>query len=218
MDSRDAPNALPRRDFMKLSGLGAAALAAGATGCAPGDQAVRPQERDDPQWWTRLTFELEEKTLAELQEGMAGGRWSAREITKLYLDRIALLDRNGPKLRSVIETNPDALDIADALDGERREGRVRGPLHGIPILVKDNIDTADGMVTAAGSLALDGHHAAQDSWVAERLRAAGAILLGKANLSEWANFRSTNSSSGWSGRGGQCGNPYDEPHGLRSTA
>jgi amidase len=193
---------------MKLSGLGAAALAAGAAGCEPVDEAVRPQEREDTQWWTHLYFEIEEATLAELQEGMASGRLSARKITQLYLNRIALLNRNGPMLRAVIETNPDALDIADGLDRERREGSVRGPLHGIPILVKDNIDTADGMVTAAGSLALEGHFAARDSWVAERLRAAGAILLGKANLSEWANFRSTNSSSGWSGRGGQCGNPY----------
>lgn len=209
MDPRDPTvPAVGRRDFVKLSGLGAAALATGATGCGPGDVASRPADREDSEWWTRLSFELEEKTVAELQEGMAAGRWSAREITKLYLDRIALLDRNGPRLRSVIETNPDALEIADALDRERRDGRVRGPLHGIPILLKDNIDTADGMMTTAGSWALAGHHAPRDSWVAERLRAAGAILLGKANLSEWANFRSTNSTSGWSGRGGQCANPY----------
>lgn len=201
-------SSVARRDFVKLSGLGAAALAAGAVGCSPGDEPRRPEERENPEWWTRLSFELEEKTFVELQEGMASGRWTSREITELYLDRIALLDRNGPKLRSIIETNPDALEIADVLDRERREGGARGPLHGIPILVKDNIDTADGMMTTAGSYALEGHHAARDSWVAERLRAAGAVLLGKANLSEWANFRSTNSSSGWSGRGGQCGNPY----------
>ncbi len=209
MDSREpSASSVARRDFLKLSGLGAAALAAGAGSCAPADEARRPEGREEAPWWTRLTFELEEKTIAELQEGMASGRWTSREITGLYLDRIALLDRNGPKLRALIETNSEALRIADALDRERREGNVRGRLHGIPVIVKDNIDTADGMMTTAGSWALEGHHAARDAWVAERLRAAGAILLGKANLSEWANFRSTNSSSGWSGRGGQCANPY----------
>jgi len=207
-DPSSPASSVARRDFLKLSGLGAAALAAGSGSCTPGDEAHGPDAREDAQWWSRLAFELEEKTIAELQEGMASGRWTSRGITALYLDRIALLDRNGPKLRALIETNPEAPDIADVLDRERRQGRLRGPLHGIPVLVKDNIDTADGMTTTAGSLALEGHHAARDSWVAERLRAAGAIILGKANLSEWANFRSTNSSSGWSGRGGQCGNPW----------
>jgi amidase len=118
------------------------------------------------------------------------------------------VDREGPKLRSIIETNPDALDIARQLDEERAGGNLRGPLHGIPIVVKDNIDTADGMTTTAGSYALEGHIAAQDSHVAAQLRAGGAIILAKANLSEWANFRSTESTSGWSGRGGQCGNAF----------
>jgi amidase len=210
MDPREpssSPTNVGRRDFVKLSGLGAAALAAGATGCAA-EGGTDATSGADPQWWTTQGFELEEKTLAELQDGMTAGAWSAAGITKLYLDRIAALDRDGPRLRAVIETNAEALAIAEALDQERRDGRVRGPLHGIPILVKDNVDTADGMMTTAGSWALEGHRAAQDSWVAARLREAGAILLGKANLSEWANFRSTNSSSGWSGRGGQCGNPY----------
>lgn len=201
---------IPRRDFMKLSGLGAAALAAGASGCAPGDAAPRRstgmENADQP--WTTQAFELEEVTLADMQAGMASGKWTSRRITQLYLDRIEELDRNGPRLRAVIETNPDALAIAEQLDEERRNGQVRGPLHGVPILVKDNVDTADKMMTTAGSRALEGHHAARDSWVAEKLRAAGAVILGKANLSEWANFRSTNSSSGWSGRGGQCANPY----------
>jgi len=124
------------------------------------------------------------------------------------LDRIASMDTHGPMLRAVIETNPDALAIADALDAERKNGRIRGALHGIPLLVKDNIDTADRMTTTAGSLALEGSRPARDAHVAERLRAAGAILLGKTNLSEWANFRSTHASSGWSGRGGQARNPY----------
>jgi len=153
-------------------------------------------------------FELNEVSTEQLEEGMRSGRWTARRITELYLERIAAIDRAGPTLRSVIETNPDALDSADQLDGERRSGNVRGPLHGIPILLKDNVGTADRMTTTAGSFALEGSVPAQDAFIAQKLRAAGAILLGKANLSEWANFRSTHSSSGWSARGGQCRNPY----------
>ena len=133
---------------------------------------------------------------------------TAHSVTQQYLDRIHALDRTGPTLRSVIEINPDALSIADTLDRERKAGRVRGPLHGIPILVKDNINTTDRMTTTAGSYALAGSIPLQDATIAARLRAAGAILLGKTNLSEWANFRSTHSSSGWSGRGGQARNPY----------
>ena len=153
-------------------------------------------------------FALAEATIAELQEGLAGGEWTTRALAEAYLSRIGEIDGRGPALRSVLETNPDALAIADRLDRERREGRLRGPLHGVPVLVKDNIDTADRMTTTAGSLALAGWIPAEDSAVAARLREAGALLLGKANLSEWANFRSTRSSSGWSGRGGQCRNPY----------
>ena len=153
-------------------------------------------------------FPLEELTVAELQDRMRGGALKAEEITKLFLDRIESLDRNGPGLRAVIEINPDALAIARALDTERKGNKIRGPLHGIPVLIKDNIDTADRMQTTAGSLALLGQPAPHDSWVAEKLRAAGAIILGKTNLSEWANFRSTHSTSGWSGRGGQTQNPY----------
>jgi amidase len=153
-------------------------------------------------------FELEEKTIAELQAGMQSGQYSARSLVAQYIGRIDALDRQGPVLRHVLETNPEALAIADALDAERKAGRARGPLHGIPILVKDNIDTADRMSTSAGSLALAGSRAARDAFIIERLRAAGAIILGKSNLSEWANFRSTHSCSGWSGRGGQGRNPY----------
>jgi amidase len=153
-------------------------------------------------------FELEEATIAQLQEGMGSGRHTARSLAEAYLSRIESLDRHGPELRSMLDLNPDALAIADALDAERRSGRVRGPLHGIPVVVKDNIDTADRMTTTAGSLALEGSIAARDAFVVERLREAGAVILGKANLSEWANFRSTRSSSGWSGRGGQVRNPY----------
>jgi amidase len=153
-------------------------------------------------------FPLEEATVAQLQDWMASGRYSARQIAELYLRRIDEIDRNGPALRSVIEVNPDALSIADALDAERNAKGPRGLLHGIPILIKDNIDTADRMMTSAGSLALEGSVAAHDAFVVQRLRAAGVVILGKTNLSEWANFRSTHSTSGWSGRGGQVKNPY----------
>lgn len=153
-------------------------------------------------------FELEEAKIGELQRMMAAGQISSHRITQLYLERIAMLDRKGPALRAVIEVNPDALAIASQLDADRKARKLRGPLHGIPVLLKDNIDTHDRMTTTAGSLALEGSIPLRDSFIAAKLRAAGAILLGKTNLSEWANFRSTHSSSGWSGRGGQARNPY----------
>jgi amidase len=153
-------------------------------------------------------FALEEATIEQLQEWMQARRYTSRQIVDLYLERIEQIDRGGPALRSVIEVNPDARAIADALDAERSARGPRGPLHGIPILIKDNIDTADRMSTTAGSLALEGSIAPHDAFVVERLRAAGAVILGKTNLSEWANFRSTKSSSGWSARGGQTRNPY----------
>ncbi len=152
--------------------------------------------------------ELEEVSIAQLQSRMASGEFSARQLAEAYLERIDQIDRHGPMLRSIIEVNPDALEIADGLDRERAQGTVRGPLHGIPIVIKDNIDTADGMQTTAGSLALLGTPVANDAPVAGRLREAGAVLLAKTNLSEWANFRSTRSSSGWSGRGRQTRNPF----------
>lgn len=153
-------------------------------------------------------FELDEATVAQLQEGLTSGRYSARRLVELYAARIDQIDRAGPALKSVLQMNPDALAIADALDAERKVSGPRGPLHGIPVLIKDNIDTGDRMMTTAGSLALEGSVAARDAFVIERLRAAGAVILGKTNLSEWANFRSTKSTSGWSGRGGQVRNPY----------
>jgi len=153
-------------------------------------------------------FPLEELTVAQLQEAMAAGRYTSRRLVELYTDRINAIDRSGPTLRSVIELNPDALSIADTLDAERKSGRVRGPLHGIPVLIKDNIDTGDRMMTTAGSLALEGGPAPRDAFIVTKIRAAGAVILGKTNLSEWANFRSTKSTSGWSGRGGQVSNPY----------
>ncbi len=153
-------------------------------------------------------FELLENTLAELQEKMQRGTLTSRGITELYLNRIKALDQAGPRLNAVLLTNPEALDLAHALDQERKSGKTRGPLHGIPILLKDNIDTADQQPTTAGSLALAGHRAKQDAFIVEKLRAAGAVVLGKTNLSEWANFRSTRSTSGWSSVGGQTKNPY----------
>jgi amidase len=153
-------------------------------------------------------FELEEITIAGLQQGMAAGTWTARQVAQLYLDRINQLDAGPDKVNAVIAQNPDGLSIADQMDAERKAGKLRGPMHGVPVLIKDNIDTADRMATSAGSLALADSHALQDSTVAKRLRDAGAVILGKTNLSEWANFRSTHSSSGWSGRGGQTRNPY----------
>lgn len=152
--------------------------------------------------------ELEEKTISELQDAMAAGTLTARGLVEMYQARIQALDQAGPALKSVLEINPDALALADALDEERRTTGPRGPLHGIPILLKDNIATADQMQTTAGSLALVGARPARDAFVARRLREAGAVLLGKTNLSEWANFRSSTSSSGWSARGGQALNPY----------
>src|SRR5436309_9068230 len=152
--------------------------------------------------------ELEEATIAELQAGMASGKYTSRAITAVYLQRIEAMDKKGPGLRSVLETNPDALAQAAAFDAERKAKGPRGPLHGIPILVKDNVATRDRMQSTAGSLALVGVSPPRDAFLVEQLRAAGAVLLGKANLSEWANFRSSHSSSGWSGRGGQAKNPY----------
>ena len=184
---------LERRDFIKLSALGGIGIL--GTRMAKANDTIKS-----------IAPELEETTVAELQSAMSAGKTSAREITQLYLNRIKEID---PKLNSVLETNPDALKIADASDKERKSGKLRGALHGIPILIKDNIDTADKMKTTAGSLALlDAPTPKQDAFLVQQLRNAGAIILGKTNLSEWANFRSTKSSSGWSGRGGQTHNPY----------
>lgn len=151
---------------------------------------------------------MDEQSIVDLQQVMTSGEATAYSLTQRYLERVEEIDRRGPALNAVIELNPDALAIAAALDEERRAGRVRGPLHGIPVMLKDNIDTSDAMTTTAGSLALQGSRPFQDAFVAQRLREAGAVILGKTNLSEWANFRSSRSSSGWSSRGGQTKNPY----------
>ena len=200
---RTAP--VSRREFMGVGMLGGAAALAEVK--LPWMSRLPHPERE-----TRYTppspFELDEASISDLQEWMRSGKYTSRQIVELYIDRIDKLDQAGPKLNQVLETNPDALALADALDEERRTKGPRGPLHGIPILLKDNIATADRMSTTAGSLALAGAVVPRDSFVARQLRAAGAVLLGKTNMSEWANFRSSNSSSGWSGRGGQGRNPY----------
>ena len=196
-----------RRDFLRSSAVGGALVVAGPIGCGPVPSEV-PAATAAGTVVDEFALDVEETTIAALQDGMTTGEWTARSVTEAYLARIEQLNLRGPALRALLETNPDALAIADELDRERRAQGLRGPMHGVPILLKDNIDTADRMTTTAGSLALSGWVPSEDSSVAARLRAAGAVLLGKANLSEWANFRSTRSSSGWSGRGGQCRNPY----------
>ena len=187
-----------RLDRRRLLQLGAAAAAAPTVAGVLVERARAAQPHE----------QLEEMTIAQMQSELQSGRLTARKLTEQYLDRIKQIDRRGPTLNSVLEVNPDAEEIARDLDRERRNGHVRGPLHGIPFLIKGNIDTADRMQTTAGSLALVGRPPSQDSTVAKRLRDAGAVILGKANLSEWANFRGFQSSSGWSGVGGQTRNPY----------
>ena len=202
-----SPSSVSRRAFVGASVAGIAA----AVGLDPSDAlaaVTNDTQRGEPARHDVAPFELEEVTIADLQRGMASGKWTSRKICEAYLERIDALNARGPTLRAVLQLNPDALTIADALDRERRAGKVRGPMHGIPVLIKDNIDTHDRMTTAAGSLALARTIAPRDSFVAERLRAAGAVILGKTNLSEWANYRSTHSTSGWSGMGGQTRNPY----------
>jgi len=194
-----------RRSFLRstaVGGLGLASVSAPTT--ARGILAKETSTASTPP----TAFELDELTIADLQSGMASGRFTAHSLAQKYLERIEDVDRHGPAINSVIELNPDALAIATDLDRERKAKRSRGPLHGIPVLIKDNIDTHDRMTTTAGSLALGGSIPLQDAFIAKRLRDAGAVIIGKTNLSEWANFRSSHSSSGWSGRGGQTKNPY----------
>jgi len=193
---------MKRRNFFKTAALGGGTLA-----FAQLSSCVQPTAKTEPSM-NYADFDLNELSIVQLQEKMSSGTLSSAEITQKYLNRIDQIDKNGPELRAVIEVNPEALEIAKQLDAERKSGKVRGPLHGIPVLIKDNIDTGDRMQTTAGSLALGGSPALDDAVIIRKLREAGAVLLGKTNLSEWANFRTTKSSSGWSGRGGQVRNPF----------
>ena len=197
---------MDRRTFIGTTAAGGAGLAL-TSACAP-PASDSPVDSSGQAAGEIPPFEFDEVTVDDLQRMMESGEHTARSITQAYIDRIEAMDRQGPELRSMIEINPDALEIADELDAERRAGGPRGPLHGIPVALKDNLDTHDRMTTTAGSLALEGSIPPRDSFVAERLRAAGAILLGKANMSEWAYFRGERATSGWSARGGQCVNPY----------
>lgn len=194
---------MKRRSFLRQSALSSLAML-----LIPSASYSRKTVTDPLLLPKPTGFPLEEFSVTDLQKAMKSGQYSSKMITQLYLDRIASIDKAGPAINSVIEINPDALAIAEQLDAERKAGKVRGPLHGIPVLIKDNINTADKMMTTAGSLALEGHRASEDAFIVSRLREAGAVVLGKTNLSEWANFRSTKSSSGWSSRGGQTKNPY----------
>jgi amidase len=200
---------LSRRDFLHASAIGAVgatALAACSNGPASVDiDAAKPVfglAHSAP------PSALDEVTIADLQAGFTDGRWSSRRVTEMYLDRIHSMDRRGVTLRAMLDLNPDALADAEAADRARGAARLASPLHGIPVIVKDNVDTHDKMTTTAGSLALEGSIAPRDAFIVEKLRAAGAIIVGKANLSEWANFRGDHSTSGWSSRGGAVKNPY----------
>lgn len=179
---------MDRREFLVAAAVAATAAAEPAAPATSSAAASRPDA-------------IEELSLAEIAAAFADGRMNSQQLTQRYLARIDKLDRRGPRLGSVIETNPRALEIASALDAERKTRGARGPLHGVPVLIKDNVETSDHMMSTAGSLALAGWYAPKDAPLVERLRAAGAVILGKSNLSEWANFRSTHSLSGWSGRG-----------------
>ncbi len=193
---------MQRRKFLKntsAAGLGISSILA-AGNFASAKTSVENIPSDN--------FELNEITIDELQEAMQSGKYTSRSITEMYLKRIAAIDKSGPYLNAIIELNPDALSIADAMDKERKAGKIRSAMHGIPVLIKDNINTGDKMMTTAGASALEGNHAAKDAFIVQQLRTAGAVLMGKTNLSEWANFRSTNACSGWSSRGGQTKCPY----------
>jgi amidase len=196
---------MDRRKFLRNGSLAGFALSSFSfTGLA----AKGPEDATAGWPSAQKDFPLLEVTIEELQEKMRSGALSSVGITRFYLKRIGEIDKRGPILNAVLEVNPEALSIAAEMDAERKAGKLRGPMHGIPVLIKDNIDSGDKMQTTAGALALEGHKAAKDAFIVQQLRAAGAVLLGKTNLSEWANFRSTRSTSGWSSRGGQTKMPY----------
>jgi amidase len=198
-----ASSEVSRRVFLRLGAVaGAGVPLAGLMG------AAAPAGAQEAPKLSEAAIQLEEATIAGLQAAMTKGGLSSLDLVNMYLERIASIDESGPTVNSILEINPDARKIARQLDQERKSGHVRGPLHGIPVTLKGNIDTGDHMQTTAGSLALEGSPAPQDATVAARLRAAGAVILAKTNLSEWANFRGFNSVSGWSGQGGLTRNPY----------
>ena len=202
---------MDRRNFLGRAAIAGAGLVA-LPGCTT-ETRERVEQRnkkgtDSTTAPNVPAFAYEEISVAELQKRMTSGALTSRQLTEAYITRMNEIDSAGPSLHSVIERNPEALAIADSMDSERKAGKARGPMHGIPVLIKDNIDSADKMMTTAGSLALAGKSAPKDAFIVEKLRKAGAVILGKTNLSEWANFRSSRSTSGWSGRGGQTRNPY----------
>jgi amidase len=198
-----ASGEVSRRDFLRLGAVaGAGVPLAGLVGTSAAEATQAPPSLSE------AAIQLEEASIAGLQAAMTRGGLTSLDLVNRYLERISSIDESGPRINSVLQVNPDARRIARQLDRERRQGHVRGPLHGIPVMLKGNIDTADRMGTTAGSLALEGTPPSQDATVAARLRAAGAVILGKTNLSEWANFRGFNSTSGWSGQGGLTRNPY----------
>jgi amidase len=201
---------MKRRSFLTattLASLGLATLFVGS--CADAKQKnAGINDGTDPS----DDFELDEQTISDLGQKLSAGKYTSEELVNLYLKRIESIDTNGTQLNAIIEINPEAVSIAKQMDDERKNGKIRGPLHGIPIVIKDNIDTADKMQTTAGSLAMIGNIASKDAFIVKKLRDAGAVIIGKSNLSEWANFRSTQSSSGWSSRGGQTKNPYCLDH------
>jgi amidase len=195
---------MKRRDFIQNIALASVAIPV-LNSCTP-----NKKENTSPlaESTSSKEFAIHEITIDELQQKMKSGEMTSRSITEMYLSRISTIDKTGPSINSVIELNPDAIAIAEAMDTERKSGKVRGPLHGIPVLIKDNIDTADKMMNTAGSIAMEGNLPIEDAFIIKRLRLEGAVLLGKTNPSEWANFRSSKSTSGWSSRGGQTKNPY----------
>lgn len=201
---------MKRRSFLTTATLASAGLTTLLiTGCT---SSTKKDENSGSIENLDVAFELDEETIGSLREKLASGKYTSEQLVQFYLDRIESIDKNGAQLNSVIEVNPDAIAIAATMDKELKAGKSRGPLHGIPVLIKDNIDTADKMQTTAGSLAMVGNIASKDAFVVKKLRESGAIIIGKTNLSEWANFRSTQSCSGWSSRGGQTKNPYILDH------
>ena len=201
---------MKRRSFLTTATLASAGFTTLlVTGCT---SSTKKNEDSVSTGDSNEAFELDEETIGSLREKLTSGKYTSEQLVQLYLKRIEAVDKNGPQLNSVIEINPDAVTIAVAMDKELKSGKSRGPLHGIPVLIKDNIDTADKMQTTAGSLAMAGNIALKDAFVVKKLREAGAVIIGKTNLSEWANFRSTQSCSGWSSRGGQTKNPYILDH------